>query len=126
MQAERIVFILGAGASQHAGAPLMSNFLTHARELGHERQMPAFDLVFSAIDALHHSQAKSEFDLENLEAVFGAFQMARRLGMLGNLLEGEIDNLPYAMSSVIAATLDENVWYPADKEGWWPTEGYGA
>jgi hypothetical protein len=34
--------------------------------------------------------------------------------------------LPSAMSSVIATTLDENVWYPADKEGWWPTEGYGA
>jgi NAD-dependent SIR2 family protein deacetylase len=123
---ERIVFILGAGASQHAGAPLMSNFLSVARELAHERQLPAFDLVFSAINSLHHSQAKSEFDLENLEMVFGAFQMARRLGMLGNLSDREIENLPSAMSSVIASTLDEHVWYPADKEGWWPTEGYGA
>src|SRR5437868_12972550 len=100
MQEERIVFILGAGASKHAGAPLMSEFLSVARDLGHERPLPAFELVFRAIDCLHRSQAKSEFDLENLETVFGAFQMARRLGMLGNLTDQEIENLPFAMSSV--------------------------
>ena len=55
-QVARIVFILGAGASRHAAAPLMADFIERAEELRPQIQdqywLNAVNLVFKAINAL--------------------------------------------------------------------------
>lgn len=53
--ADRNVYILGAGASAHAGAPLIKNFLDYSREL--------FDQPFSGLEdfEMNHFQTVFEF-----------------------------------------------------------------
>ena len=66
-----IVFILGAGASKEAGAPLMSDFLEKADELYRKGQVDEFSQdfknVFEAISNLQTVHSKAELDLDNIE-----------------------------------------------------------
>src|SRR5712692_1874478 len=92
----RIVFILGAGASKEAGAPLMREFLDVA-ELVRENQSgetrKQFDLVFKGIAELQAIYAKSFLELDNIEAVFAAFEMVELFGRLGKMQGEEIRSL---------------------------------
>src|SRR5262245_33819572 len=100
-----IVFILGAGASREAGAPLMDDFIDKAEDClrsdacGPDEQ--AFRLVFKGISALQSVYAKATLDSNNLESVFSAFEMAKLFGRLGPLGPAEIDDLPAAIRRVI-------------------------
>jgi NAD-dependent SIR2 family protein deacetylase len=111
----RIVFILGAGASQQAGVPLMGNFLDVAYELGRsaieKRAESPFTSVFEAIESLQTVFAKSYLDLTNLETVFGAFEMAKLLGRLGNLPTSKVEQLPTQMRRVILDTVQETTQF---------------
>jgi hypothetical protein len=66
-----IVLILGAGASKHAGGPLMSDFLAKARAFHKNNQgyqyRDDFARVFAAIGKLQQVHSKSDLDLGNLE-----------------------------------------------------------
>jgi len=111
------VFILGAGASQEAGAPLMNDFIDVAydlrKRLTNENEIVwKFDLVFKALTALEASVAKANIDLQNVESVFAAFEMAKLLGRLGSLSVEEVNNLPMAMTKVIERTLEETISFP--------------
>ncbi len=77
----KTVFILGAGASRHAGAPLMNEFLERAWGLPATSNLGAeaprhFALVRKGINALQLAHSKGDLDIWNLEAVFDAFEMA--------------------------------------------------
>lgn len=82
------VFILGAGASRDAGAPLMAGFLDDAYDLWKLRRVGkaanAFEKVFAAIADLQSVHSKSKLDLNNIETVFSALEMARVLGKFPN------------------------------------------
>jgi len=106
----RTVFIIGAGASAEAGAPLMNDFLDRAENLRRSRdsrfsaeEQKSFDLVFKAINALRAAHSKAELDTENLESVFGAFEMARLSGRLGSLTREEVVELNPSMRRLIVA-----------------------
>src|SRR5207253_500176 len=75
------IFILGAGASRQAGAPLMSDFLdvaTALRRSGRAGDFQAeFDTVFEAIGALQVVHSKARLDITNIESVFAAFEFAQ-------------------------------------------------
>ena len=79
-----VVFILGAGASKQAGAPLMANFLDVAHnlwKLGKVKDAEeSFKKVFEARAALQSVHSKSSLDIDNIESVFTAFEMANTLG----------------------------------------------
>src|SRR5689334_19681240 len=83
----RNVFILGAGFSAPAGAPVINDFFDKAREL--------FDNPASHLDVTDRRRFKSVFDfrgdmaaarekihldLDNIEDLFGLVEMAQRLG----------------------------------------------
>lgn len=124
----RTVFILGAGASAGAGAPVMSNFLDVAEELRRSDQLgddaAAFDLVFKAISKLQLAYAKATIDINNLEHLFSAFEMARLIRRLPGLTDDELDGLREAMESVIVRTLEESISYPVVKGDVLPPEAY--
>ena len=68
----KTVFILGAGASADAGAPLMATFLDRAREEWRDegtQDAPAFAAVFDGISHLRLVHSKSKMDFTNIESV---------------------------------------------------------
>jgi hypothetical protein len=110
-----IVFILGAGASKEAGAPLMGDFLERAnllqRKAGINLDQNAFRSVFSAISKLQAVHSKAALDLDNLETVFGALEMARVIEMWPGLSAVEINDLHTSFKRVIAQTLEETITF---------------
>jgi hypothetical protein len=113
----KTIFILGAGASKEAGAPLMNEFLDVARDLyssgwiKKEEDKKAFEMVFKAINSLRISHYKSYIDLDNIEAVFGAFEMAKLLSGTANYTEKQINDLIASIKVVIAKTLELKMKY---------------
>ena len=108
------VFILGAGASREAGGPLMSDFLDVAEGLqrSSEAQPFQFQDVFSAISALSAAHSKSALELDNIESVFAAFEMATLFGKpLGSLGPDVVGRLSHQMRRMIARTLELSIEY---------------
>src|ERR1051326_2702933 len=106
-----IVFILGAGASKHAGAPLCGDFLEKSKELLDsgaltEEERRDFALVFRARQALMAHAAYSRIDVDNIESLFGAFEMAALFERLGSLDSNEAKQLPSAIRTLIARTVE--------------------
>jgi NAD-dependent SIR2 family protein deacetylase len=102
---DRNVFILGAGFSADAGAPLINNFLDAARELYDDPDSGLDDLEKAEFEAVfqfkkHVAQAREKFriDLDNIEQLFGLIEMSHRLGSEGSAVRD-------AMVYVIAKTL---------------------
>ena len=114
----KYVFILGAGASVAAGAPLMKDFLDVAEGLHKEDKCgnasEYFDLLFKGYNALRRAYAKASIDIDNIEALFTAFEMANLLGRLGDLSSKEVERLPEAASHVIEKTLSSSIMFPKE------------
>jgi hypothetical protein len=114
------VFILGAGASMQAGAPLMWNFLDVAENLLRSRKLKIpedkmhFERVFRGVAALQGVYAKATIDSDNLESVYSAFELADLLGRLGDLEITEVSLLPQSLRRLIVATLEHTIEFPFD------------
>ncbi len=100
----KTLYILGAGASQHTGAPLLRDFLFTARLLAEGRSTllhrEAFDLVFSWIDTQRGSSYYVELDLNNLEHIFSLAEMERQIDPQGG------NDVVRELRYVVAETLD--------------------
>jgi hypothetical protein len=109
----KVVFILGAGASKAAGAPLMNDFFDQARRLLAAGKVKRFEndfsTVFKAIDALQMAHSKSSLDVYNLESVFNAFEFAEFLDIDRALFGPE---LVISLKKVIAHTIEKTMPYP--------------
>jgi hypothetical protein len=75
-----VVFILGAGASKQAGAPLMANFLDVSTDLLRANRVGEskvhFERVFTAIGGLQAVHSKAQLDLNNIESIFTALDIS--------------------------------------------------
>ena len=76
------VFILGAGFSAKAGAPVMSDFLEKAKRLRDDPRLElpredhkTFGNVFKRLAELRIAQAKMDINIENIEHLFGLVDM---------------------------------------------------
>jgi hypothetical protein len=104
-----IVFVLGAGASAHTGAPIMKEFFNvvcdlYDDELISAEDKEAFKLIIDAKADLERILAKVAFDLNNLETLFSLIEM----GKLINIFPGNIpvDKLHGAIQRVIVRTIE--------------------
>lgn len=108
-----ILFILGAGASKEAGAPLMSDFLEKADELYRKGQVDEFSQdfknVFEAISNLQVIHSKAELDLDNIESVFAAFEMGKLINRLPGIESNEIDGLLLSIKRLILKVLEKTI-----------------
>ncbi len=102
---DRNVFILGAGFSVDAGAPLVNDFLDTARELFDdpdsnldEQEREDFKRVFEFRKYVAQAREKFRIDLDNIEQLFGLIEMSHRL-------DSENSAVRDAMVYVIAKTL---------------------
>lgn len=111
------VFILGAGASKEAGAPLMGEFLDTAHRLWRSNSVgelgDQFPIVFDAISLLQAVHSKSQLDINNIESFFSTCEMAKTLGTFPKKPPDEIDDLLRALKLVIVTTLERMVRFPA-------------
>ena len=110
----KVVFILGAGASAHVGAPLTNQFMRSIRDV-YDDIPPKyvytdFQLVMKGFDELNSKRAKIKMEYEdNVELLFGSFEMAKLVGSLGELTDEELSMLPESMKRVICHTIDKNM-----------------
>jgi hypothetical protein len=101
---DRNVFILGAGFSKGAGAPLVNEFLDVSRELFDDpdsalddTEKELFRQVFEFKKRVAQSREKFKIDLDNIEQLFGLIEMSHRLEKHSDVRD--------AMVYVIAKTL---------------------
>lgn len=110
MPFKKNVFLLGAGASADAGAPLMWNFLKRASELMRDPRSglePAererFESVFKYQFHLRKAQAFVSVDLDNIEDMFGVLDLEERVGRRG--AERARENLVYLIVRTLELTI---------------------
>jgi NAD-dependent SIR2 family protein deacetylase len=110
MAYDKSVFILGAGASVPAGAPVLNDFLKKARELLDNPNSPLdsdekdiFRRVFEWRGRMYPALRFLKLDLENMENLFCLVDMAYQLGI--EVTEDVRNNL----IRLIARTLDLTV-----------------
>ena len=121
MPFRRNVFILGAGFSADAGAPVMKNFLQRANHL---RQDPhsgllqldqeAFSRVFEFLRTLRAAQARITLDLENIEHLFGLAEMDIEFGL------GNRGSFGRDLIFLILRTLERSIRTDLLARGRWP------
>ena len=111
-----VVFILGAGASKLAGAPLMGDFLEVADNLLRRNKVPDkkehFERVLQACGKLQAVLSKSRLDISNIEAVFNALELARIVGKFPEGDEGYVEETIASLQEVISTTLEETIIFP--------------
>jgi NAD-dependent SIR2 family protein deacetylase len=104
------VFILGAGFSANAGAPLMKDFMERANglwldpRLGLPREHhETFESVFDFLRRLDSAQARITLDFENIEHLFGLAEMDLEFG------EGGREGFRQHLLSLILQTLERSM-----------------
>jgi hypothetical protein len=111
-----IVFILGAGCSKLAGAPLIDEFLDTASYLHITGKVTPksehFERVFNAIGSLQAVHSKAQLDLYNIESIFNAFEIANTIKKLPGFNSDEIPQVIQSLKEVIVATLENTVVFP--------------
>lgn len=125
-----VVFILGAGTSMQAGAPLMANFLDVANDLLRTNRVNEskanFERVFAAIGGLQAVHSKAQLDLNNIEAIFTALELGR---VIQRLPGTEVANIPQTITDlkvVIVKTLETTLQFPTRKSWIGVPEPYEA
>jgi len=103
------VFLIGAGASAHTGAPVMSNFLRAALNLldsevltGEDAQR--FKRIISYRNAHDAVEQKAGFDLTNIEDVFGLIEIDCRVDKSATVLR---DDLIFLILKTLEQTIRE-------------------
>lgn len=114
-----VVFILGAGASKQAGAPLMGNFLDVANDLLRTNRVDSsrqsFERVLSAIGGLQAVHSKAQLDLNNIEAIFTALELGKVIQRLPGTAVEEIPQRIADLKDVIVKTLEATLPFPTRK-----------
>lgn len=115
-----IVFILGAGASVDAGAPVMKNFIDTARQLYflNEIEHPEkFKIAFEGISKLQQVHSKSDIDLYNIESIFAAFEMAKIIRQFSDYSSENITHLFDCLKYVLISTIENTVLFDMNENG---------
>jgi NAD-dependent SIR2 family protein deacetylase len=125
----KTVFILGAGASAEAGAPLMGNFLAKAKQLYDrgvfgESSARIRDVLDAAYKDLKPVQAKSSIEFWNIEEVFSAIDIGAMLELFGSRDPSTLSELKRSIRVFIYRTLEESIRLPARGLHVAPPEAY--
>jgi len=103
------VFLIGAGASAHTGAPVMGNFLQSALNLLDsgvltDEDARRFKRIISYRNAHDAVEQKAGFDLTNLEDVFGLIEIDCRVDKSAVVLR---DDLIFLILKTLEQTIKE-------------------
>lgn len=100
----------------------MGDFIDTARRLSSDPQAQpnlthfhSFSRVFEAVALLQRVHSKSEFDIENIESIYTALEMAATIGAFPEKNEKEIAELLIDLRWFIVETLQASLRYPIRK-----------
>jgi hypothetical protein len=100
----------------------MADFLDKAEEVWRAGQADkfasSFELVFKGISALRVVHSRATLDIDNIESVFAAFEMANLFGGLTNLDPTEVRELPAAIRGAIVRTLEMKIDFRVAGTSW--------
>ncbi len=106
----------------------MKDFIDVAEDLFFRKafgdRQGSIEKVFQAINELQMVFSKSFLDLNNIEHVFGAIELAMIIRSLGKFGHGEIAEIRNALVTMIVRTLEEKVTFPQVSEHASPTHVY--
>lgn len=112
----KTVFILGAGASVEAGAPLMNNFLDQAQDLltggafaSNQKEEDAIKEIFQLISRLEAIHSRAPIDLNNIESLFGLIEMGNIIMKIGDEDPQLLKHYRGSLITLIARTLEESM-----------------
>jgi hypothetical protein len=115
MSFRKNVYVLGAGFSADAGAPVMNNFFSRARDLKDnpssaltEREREIFGRVIQYRFDLDKALAKVLVDLDNIEQLFGFLEMELRLS--SRVSADLTKNMTYLIARTLEATSTAVLW----------------
>ena len=115
------VFILGAGASAEAGAPLSENFLDRAHELLNrgkfEESSESVEAVLSFLDESEALYSRADIDIDDVEALFTLIDAAGFFGQFGEMKSTSLRNLRNDLAVLIARTIALSMHYPVSADG---------
>lgn len=124
------VFILGAGASVEAGAPIMRDFfdktedLLFSKQISIESDRESILSVFELIKKSLSSYANSNIDLNNIETIFGLLEMALIVKELYEYNEEQIIKLRSDLITLIVRTLEQTTRIKTDSTGFSTSASY--
>ncbi len=114
-----VVFILGAGASASAGAPVMQNFFQKAKRLRRRRRLADYEGDFDAVNharsILRRTKVKSRLDIENLEEIYTALEMVENIDGIDGLTANQAKAAQRSLDNLIAITLEQSIQFPIEK-----------
>jgi NAD-dependent SIR2 family protein deacetylase len=94
----------------------MADFLDTAHKLWKTGQVnnhvDSFERTFKGISTLQQVHSKSQLDIQNIESVFAAFDMAKTIGRFSNYPRQDVDNLSSSIAQVIVATVEKTLNFP--------------
>lgn len=97
---------------------------TYSAEVLLPQELEYFKNIFDALEMLQAVHYKATFDPRNIEDIFGAFEMSRLIGKLGNFPDTKIQTLRKSIKIVIQRTLEERIQYPSNPDRVFPPEPY--
>lgn len=115
------IFILGAGASLHAGVPVMDEFFGEAYDLYDEGKIKKEDLkhferVIDAKSFLEKIPAKINIDLNNIETIFSLVEMGKLISKFpGCRNSEEIKELHTSFKKFIVRTIEKKTNFIYEK-----------
>jgi hypothetical protein len=109
----------------------MADFLDVAERIkGHggldASTLDDFRLVFRGLYELQRVQSKAVLDIDNIESVMVAFEMAALFGRLGDLKPEDVQRLPAAVTTLVARTVEESVGFACIDDAIAPAGPYAA
>lgn len=111
----KTVIILGAGASAHANAPMMSQFVDSIEdELPNQPREDRihFQTVLDEHIRLRQTQIKTNIDLDNIEALYGILEVAHICGAFPDYSEEDVPPVISSLRFVIARTIESRMEFP--------------
>lgn len=115
------VFILGAGASKEAGAPVMSEFVRTIEDLDEskipEDLRPVRESLLQAARSMGDMVSRIAFMPTNIEDLLGVVEMAEMTGGLSCRPGLNIDSLRGGLRRLIAHTLESSINFPVSGSG---------
>ena len=132
MDTAKTVFILGAGASRDAGAPLMWDFLDVADNLWKTGKVDSdsghYERILRRIGQLQPIYSKAKLDFVNIESVFATFEMAKILQRLPGVqdedVNDEVKECLKSLKRLISRTLEASIIFKISDGHVYPTQTY--
>ena len=123
------ILILGAGASKECGAPLIDDFLDMAEDLLDfkkidEEYIEDFKNIFEMIKTFKPIHYSIKIDLENIENLFAAIEMARLLKNIEGITESKIQSMITSIRRFIFITLEKSIKMPVKGKQVFPCSTY--